>query len=319
MSDILQFHDSSANVKPGKGNGETAADLSRYSELSKITNWRRSLSKKENLDTILPLTQDAQLWNSGPNGRGPKQRATDLEERRRELVVPEELQQNSEAHVDSAAEQQNSEAQRNVSVATEMDSPAPAPVPAEEKQTKSKKTPKSKKNVEPTPVTQTTEIPTSTLGGVPEGAIASVAPRQTTASASTETDGPAETSESSLRYCPVCENYLYMKVDGEDQQLWRDCRKCGFREKDNKGGLVMEMMIQERSAEGYKILLNEFTRKDPRLPHIRKNITCPNVACDSNRGGHDPDVIYIKYDVVNLMYLYICDICGEQWHSRSRN
>jgi hypothetical protein len=30
-------------------------------------------------------------------------------------------------------------------------------------------------------------------------------------------------------------------------------------------------------------------------------------------------VIYIKYDVVNLMYLYICDICGEQWHSRSRS
>jgi DNA-directed RNA polymerase subunit M/transcription elongation factor TFIIS len=217
--------------------------------------------------------------------------------------------------VDSAL-QQNSEAQRNVSVSTEMDSPVAS------LETKSKKTPKSKKA---TPVTQAAEIPTSTLGGVPEGAVAreqtsEPRPSETDGlSRPSETDGPAETSESSLRYCPVCENYLFMKVDGEDQQLWRDCRKCGFREKDNKGGLVMEMMIQERSAEGYKILLNEFTRKDPRLPHIRKNIACPNVACDSNRGGHDPDVIYIKYDVVNLMYLYICDICGEQWHSRSRN
>jgi hypothetical protein len=81
----------------------------------------------------------------------------------------------------------------------------------------------------------------------------------------------------------------------------------------------MEMMIQEDSAEGYKVLLNEFTRKDPRLPHIRKNITCPNLVCESNKGGKDPDVIYIKYDLVNMMYLYICDICGEKWHTRSRN
>ena len=105
-------------------------------------------------------------------------------------------------------------------------------------------------------------------------------------------------------------------MDGESQELRRICRKCGFKE-DSKGGLVMEMMIQQRSSEGYKVLLNEFTRKDPRLPHIRKNIACPNVACESNH-GKDPDVIYIKYDLVNLMYLYICDICGDQWHSRSR-
>jgi len=152
--------------------------------------------------------------------------------------------------------------------------------------------------------------------GIPEGGLATTF---TQAHATPPNLEAAETSESSLRYCPVCENYLYMQVDTESQELRRVCRKCGFKEEDAKGGLVMEMMIQQKSSEGYKILLNEFTRKDPRLPHIRKNITCPNTGCDSNRGGKEPDVIYIKYDVVNLMYLYICDICGEQWHSRSRS
>jgi DNA-directed RNA polymerase subunit M/transcription elongation factor TFIIS len=109
-----------------------------------------------------------------------------------------------------------------------------------------------------------------------------------------------------------------MQVDAESQELRRICRKCGFKEDDAKGGLVMEMMVQQKSSEGYKILLNEFTRKDPRLPHIRSNITCPNTVCDSNKAGKNPDVIYIKYDTVNLMYLYICDICGDQWHSRNR-
>jgi len=151
--------------------------------------------------------------------------------------------------------------------------------------------------------------------GIPEGGLAT----SFTQVISPPNPEAAETSESSLRYCPVCENYLYMQVDAESQELRRICRKCGFKEEDAKGGLVMEMMIQQKSSEGYKILLNEFTRKDPRLPHIRKNITCPNTVCDSNKGGKEPDVIYIKYDVVNLMYLYICDICGEQWHSRSRS
>jgi DNA-directed RNA polymerase subunit M/transcription elongation factor TFIIS len=156
----------------------------------------------------------------------------------------------------------------------------------------------------------------SNVGVVPEGAVALAAAAQEEL---LPPDMEAEQGQSNLRFCPVCENYLYTDVDAESLDLFRVCRKCGHKEKDTKGGLVMEMMIQQQSAEGYKILLNEFTRKDPRLPHIRKNITCPNVGCDSNKGGKDPDVIYIKYDAVNLLYLYICDICGEKWHSRERN
>ena len=77
----------------------------------------------------------------------------------------------------------------------------------------------------------------------------------------------------------------------------------------------MEMTIQEQTEEGYKILLNEFTRQDPRLPHIRKTIKCPDPACKSNHGETESDVIYIKYDSVNMLYMYICDVCGYQWRS----
>jgi len=162
----------------------------------------------------------------------------------------------------------------------------------------------------------------SNIGVVPEGAVAPSLEASAAAATQAELlppDMEAEQGQSNLRFCPVCENYLYTDVDAESLDLFRVCRKCGHKEKDTKGGLVTEMMIQQQSAEGYKILLNEFTRKDPRLPHIRKNITCPNVSCDSNKGGKDPDVIYIKYDAVNLLYLYICDICSEKWHSRERN
>ena len=192
-----------------------------------------------------------------------------------------------------------SKAQRNVNKQPEMEAP---------KKTKAPKAPKSKKA---SPEVAQTE-------GIPEGLLATPAtlqPQLELTPPDLEVPMNPE-SESCLKFCSVCDNYLYMQMDGESQELRRICRKCGFKE-DSKGGLVMEMMIQQRSSEGYKVLLNEFTRKDPRLPHIRKNISCPNVACESNH-GKDPDVIYIKYDLVNLMYLYICDICGEQWHSRSR-
>ena len=83
--------------------------------------------------------------------------------------------------------------------------------------------------------------------GVPEGGLSS----PFTQAKVTPPDLEAtETSESSLRYCPVCENYLYMQVDAESQELHRVCRKCGFKEEDAKGGLVMEMMIQQKSSEG---------------------------------------------------------------------
>ena len=83
-----------------------------------------------------------------------------------------------------------------------------------------------------------------------------------------------------MKFCPVCRNYLYHQIS--DKTLERFCKTCGHRENDTEGGLVMETTIQERASESYKILLNEFTRLDPTLPHT-KEIKCPNATCPSNK------------------------------------
>jgi hypothetical protein len=82
------------------------------------------------------------------------------------------------------------------------------------------------------------------------------------------------------------------------------------------GEKVSETLVKERSSEAYKIVMNEFTRLDPTLPRL-KTIKCPRGDCASNGGGAEKDVIYIKYDSENLKYLYICDVCGEHWRSRT--
>ena len=116
-----------------------------------------------------------------------------------------------------------------------------------------------------------------------------------------------------LKFCPVCRYYLYLNV--EENNCSRICRNCGHTEKEEHGSLISETLVKDRASEGYKILLNEFTRQDPTLPHL-KTMKCPRADCKSNAGGAEKDVIYIKYDAENLKYLYICNVCGEHWRTR---
>ena len=117
-----------------------------------------------------------------------------------------------------------------------------------------------------------------------------------------------------MKVCPTCQNMYVMKLQPDGKLLWR-CLSCGIEEEQVGGCLLMETLVQERSSEGYRILLNEFTRQDTTLPHT-KSIKCSKEGCPSNGPGVERDIIYIKYDPVNMKYLYICNVCGESWRSR---
>ena len=123
-----------------------------------------------------------------------------------------------------------------------------------------------------------------------------------------------------MKFCPTCKFYLYLKSGGEESsgELSRQCINCGYSEKDIKGGLISETMVQQKSSEAFKIMINEFTRQDNTLPHT-KMIPCPREMCPSNQGGVDRDVIYMTYDAAGKKNLYLCNVagCKQQWKSRS--
>jgi hypothetical protein len=121
--------------------------------------------------------------------------------------------------------------------------------------------------------------------------------------------------KSAIRFCSVCDNYLYLQVEGETQTLQRMCRNCGFKDTEDQGGLVSEMHIEQRSAEGYT-LINEFTLKDKRLPHLYGTMKCISDKCPSATQGKESDIVYIKYDTENLRYIYMCYLCQATWRSR---
>lgn len=118
-----------------------------------------------------------------------------------------------------------------------------------------------------------------------------------------------------MKVCSTCQNMFVMRLQPNGKLFWK-CLSCGIEEEQEGGCLLVETLVQERSSEGYRILLNEFTRQDATLPHV-KNVKCPKGDCPSNGGGAERDVIYIKYDTVNMKYMYICNICGDTWRSRS--
>ena len=115
-------------------------------------------------------------------------------------------------------------------------------------------------------------------------------------------------------FCPTCRYYMYLEQDANE--LRRICRNCGYQELDKKGGLILEIDLKEKTSEGYKILMNEFTKNDPTLPHVN-TIKCPNVSCETNTASKERDVIYLKYDAINMKYLYICNVCDAQWRSKA--
>jgi hypothetical protein len=254
---------------------------------------------------VLQLTGDAELWYAQP--KAPKVRWTFLEEIRTQLRLRLAEQAKGEAKPVSHINQ-------NVSSTTEM--------------SKAKQT-KTKRLVPQGGATMPSFVDLANTETSLENAPIENAPAETTEAGDTvsflpasvvthgveEAEARQSSKKSAIRFCTVCDNYLYLQVEGETQTLQRICRNCGFKDTEDQGGLVSEMHIEQRAAEGYT-LINEFTLKDKRLPHLHNTMKCINAKCPSSLPGKESDIVYIKYDTENLRYIYMCYICEATWRSR---
>ena len=126
-----------------------------------------------------------------------------------------------------------------------------------------------------------------------------------------------------MRFCPVCAYYLFLKVEEEDEDakgtVMQLCRHCGFKEPlaptTSKEALVLETTFSTPSSSKQTAsLMNEFTRMDPTLPRL-KTIPCPNTTCASTSDISLRNILFIKTDAKNLKYQYACTVCGTQWGS----
>ena len=111
-----------------------------------------------------------------------------------------------------------------------------------------------------------------------------------------------------MRFCVKCDNMYYIKLKDDDMSLINYCRQCGHED----SSVNSDIIFSEEKVSYNADIINEYTKYDPTLPRI-SNIPCQNAECISNTEGETSEIIYIKYDEVNLKFIYLCTKCDTSW------
>ena len=121
-----------------------------------------------------------------------------------------------------------------------------------------------------------------------------------------------------MHFCNKCNNMYYLKVGGEQQTEGADkliyyCRNCGNEDDTITVDNVSISKINFKKGEqNFNNIINEYTKLDPTLPRIN-NIPCPNTECISNTDKVNNDIVYLRYDEINMKYVYLCAHCDTVW------
>ena len=112
-----------------------------------------------------------------------------------------------------------------------------------------------------------------------------------------------------MKFCPVCHNMLYGIDDDTDAKTAvMSCRKCEYKEPISRNNpIVYEHNLRSQSTN---IAINPYLKFDPTLPHF--DIACPTAEC-SSKSGTISDVVGVKIDKKNLIWMYQCTNCDITW------
>lgn len=117
-----------------------------------------------------------------------------------------------------------------------------------------------------------------------------------------------------MHFCSTCQNMYYIRIDSENtNQLIYYCRNCGNEDNliTNDSVSILKTHIKKNEQE-FAHFINKYTKLDPTLPRVNK-ILCPNENCDTNKKDKEREIIYIRYDDVNMRYVYLCSTCDTVW------
>ncbi len=122
-----------------------------------------------------------------------------------------------------------------------------------------------------------------------------------------------------MHFCSECGNMYYVRIsEDDDNKLIYYCRNCGHEDDImDKDNICVAKTQVSREKQKYTHAINEYTKYDPTLPRIN-TIKCPTHQCDSNRDPKDKsykerEVIYLRYDDINMKYIYLCPVCDTIW------
>jgi len=123
-----------------------------------------------------------------------------------------------------------------------------------------------------------------------------------------------------MHFCTECSNMYYIRIDSENtNKLIYYCRHCGNEDPNLTVDNVSVSKTQiKRSEQKFSNIINQYTKLDPTLPRVNR-IKCPNIDCDTNKKDSEREIIYIRYDDINMKYIYLCSTCDTVWKSDEQN
>jgi len=114
-----------------------------------------------------------------------------------------------------------------------------------------------------------------------------------------------------VNFCKMCDNMLYLYHDGDTHELYYCCKSCSHQEKVEEKKNLIYKDDQGKLDKSEIINSNPYITHDITLPTIsgNSNMKCNNELCDAE----ETNIKYIKYDDMNMKYMYICNHCGSKW------
>ena len=120
--------------------------------------------------------------------------------------------------------------------------------------------------------------------------------------------------DSETHFCKQCQNMTFLYTD-ESKNLIHHCKACMYSEPYlKKNNCIYSIQFKKYDNSEY-INSNPYVTHDITLPKIKNNpnIKCVNPECISITEKKECDITYIKYDMENMKYIYICNHCGQKW------
>jgi hypothetical protein len=116
----------------------------------------------------------------------------------------------------------------------------------------------------------------------------------------------------------------YISIQGDDSnKLVYYCRNCGHIDDDTRKSILKSKNIfitqtnLKKKEQEFSHIINKYTKLDPTLPRIN-TILCPNGDCATNTKDKEREIIYIRYDDMNMKYVYLCSECETVWKTNEQ-